>query len=136
MPGRRPLLGVPIALKDCEDLAGEITSWGTAANFTPARQDGELVRRLRAAGAVVLGKTNLSELAIMGDTEGPSFGITRNPWDTARSPAGSSGGSAAAVAAGLCAAATASDGAERTSSVCRTTPAKASSFDELMGRRA
>ena len=85
--------------------------WGTAANVTPARQDSELVRRLRAAGAVILGKTNLPELAIMGDTEGPSFGITRNPWNTDRSPAGSSGGSAAAVAAGLCAAATASDGA-------------------------
>ena len=109
--GERPLLGVPIALKDTEDLAGEVTSWGTAANLTPAAGDGELVRRLRAAGAVLLGKTNLPELAILGDTEGPSFGITRNPWNTERSPAGSSGGSAAAVAAGLCAAATASDGA-------------------------
>jgi amidase len=109
--GQRPLLGVPIAVKDSEDLAGEVTTWGTAANSTPAARDGELVRRLRAAGAVILGKTNLPELAIMGDTEGPSFGITRNPWDTDRSPAGSSGGSAAAVAAGLCAAATASDGA-------------------------
>jgi amidase len=59
----------------------------------------------------VVGKTNLPEGAIMGDTEGPSFGITRNPWNTDRSPGGSSGGSAAAVAAGLCAAATASDGA-------------------------
>jgi amidase len=107
----RPLLGVPIAVKDCEDVAGEITTWGTAANFTPAREDGELVRRVRAAGAVVIGKTNLPELAIMGDTEGPSFGITRNPWDLERSAAGSSGGSAAAVAAGLCAAATGSDGA-------------------------
>jgi amidase len=107
----RPLLGVPIAIKDCADLAGDVTSWGTAANVTPAGQDDELVRRLRTAGAVILGKTNLPELAIMGDTEGPSFGVTRNPWDTARSPAGSSGGSAAAVAAGLCAAASASDGA-------------------------
>ncbi len=109
--GERPLLGVPIAVKDSEDLAGEVTTWGTAANFTPAARDGELVRRLRAAGAVILGKTNLPELAIMGETEGPAFGVTRNPWDTGRSPAGSSGGSAAAVAAGLCAAATASDGA-------------------------
>ncbi len=109
--GERPLLGVPIALKDTEDLAGEVTTWGTAANLTPAARDGELVRRLRAAGAVILGKTNLPELAIMGDTEGPSFGITRNPWNTERSPAGSSGGSAAAVAAGLCAAASGSDGA-------------------------
>jgi amidase len=109
--GQRPLLGVPIAVKDSEDLAGEVTSWGTAANATPAGRDNEFVRRLRAAGVVILGKTNLPELAIMGDTEGPSFGITRNPWDTERSPAGSSGGSAAAVAAGLCAAATGSDGA-------------------------
>jgi amidase len=107
----RPLLGVPIAVKDVEDVTGEVTSWGTAANFTPASQDSEFVRRLRAAGAVVIGKTNLPELAIMGETEGPSFGITRNPWNTDRSPGGSSGGSAAAVAAGLCAAATASDGA-------------------------
>ncbi len=107
----RPLLGVPIAVKDSEDVAGEVTSWGTGANFTPAREDNELVRRLREAGAVIIGKTNLPELAIIGDTEGPSFGVTRNPWDSTRSPAGSSGGSAAAVAAGLCAAATASDGA-------------------------
>jgi amidase len=107
----RPLLGVPIAVKDSEDVAGEVTSWGTAANFTRAPADGELVRRVRAAGAVIIGKTNLPELAIMGDTEGPSFGITRNPWDLERSAAGSSGGSAAAVAAGLCAAATGSDGA-------------------------
>ena len=106
-----PLLGVPVAVKDAQDVAGEVTSWGTAANLTPAAQDSELVRRLRAAGAVVLGKTNLPELAIMGETEGPSFGVTRNPWSSDRSPAGSSGGSAAAVAAGLCAAATASDGA-------------------------
>jgi amidase len=109
--GERPLLGVPIAIKDTEDVAGEVTTLGTAANVTPARADNEFVRRLRAAGVVILGKTNLPELAIMGDTEGPSFGITRNPWNTGRSAAGSSGGSGAAVAAGLCAAATASDGA-------------------------
>ncbi len=107
----RPLLGVPMAVKDAEDVTGEVTTWGTAANFTPASQDRELVRRLRAAGAVVIGKTYCPELAIMGDTEGPAFGITRNPWNTDHSPGGSSGGSAAAVAAGLCAAATASDGA-------------------------
>src|SRR5918999_1209172 len=106
----RPLLGVPIAIKDSEDLAGEVTSWGTAANVTPAARDSELVRRLRAAGAVILGKTNLPELAIMGDTEGPSFGITRNPWNLDRSPAGSSGGSAVAGAARVCAPATAPDG--------------------------
>ena len=107
----RPLLGVPIAVKDVEDVTGEVTGWGTAAQDTPATEDSELVRRLRAAGAVLIGKTNCPELAIMGDTEGPAFGITRNPWNTDRSAGGSSGGSAAAVAAGLCAAATASDGA-------------------------
>jgi amidase len=106
----RPLLGVPIAVKDVEDVTGEVTRWGTDAFSTPAAQDSELVRRLRAAGAVVIGKTNTPELAIIGDTEGPAFGVTRNPWNTDRSPGGSSGGSAAAVAAGLCAAATASDG--------------------------
>jgi amidase len=106
----RPLLGVPIAVKDIEDVTGEVTRWGTDAFTKPATQDSELVRRLRAAGAVILGKTNSPELAIIGDTEGPAFGITRNPWNTDRSPGGSSGGSAAAVAAGLCAAATASDG--------------------------
>ncbi len=107
----RPLLGVPIAVKDSEDVTGVVTTWGTGAYSEPARADGELVRRLRAAGAVVIGKTNLPELAIMGDTEGPAFGVTRNPWNSDRSPGGSSGGSAAAVAAGLCPAATASDGA-------------------------
>jgi amidase len=107
----RPLLGVPIAVKDTEDVAGEITRWGTAAFSEPAARDGELVSRLRTAGAVVLGKTNLPELAIIGCTEGPAFGVTRNPWDLDATPGGSSGGSAAAVAAGLAAGATASDGA-------------------------
>ena len=106
----RPLLGVPIAVKDTEDVAGEVTAWGTAAFPAPAARDNDFVGRLRAAGAIILGKTNLPELAIMGSTEGPAFGITRNPWDTDRTPGGSSGGSAAAVAAGLCAAATGSDG--------------------------
>src|SRR4051794_25567628 len=106
----RPLLGVPIAVKDVEDVTGEVTRWGTDAFSTPAAQDSELVRRLRSAGAVIVGKTNTPELAIIGDTEGPAFGITRNPWNTDRSPGGSSGGSAAAVAAGLVAGATASDG--------------------------
>jgi amidase len=107
----RPLLGVPIAVKDTEDVAGEPTRWGTAIHAGPAGHDNDLVSRLRGAGAVIIGKTNLPELAIMGSTEGPAFGVTRNPWDTDRTPGGSSGGSAAAVAAGLCAAASASDGA-------------------------
>jgi amidase len=107
----RPLLGVPLAVKDTEDVAGEVTRWGTAAFSEPAARDSELVSRLRSAGSVLLGKTNLPELAIIGATEGPAFGVTRNPWDLDATPGGSSGGSAAAVAAGLAAAATASDGA-------------------------
>ena len=108
--GLMPLAGVPIAVKDVEDLAGEVTTWGTRGFDKPAQADGEMVRRLRAAGATVLGKTNLPELAICGFTETEAWGITRNPWDTSRTPGGSSGGSAAATAAGLCAGATASDG--------------------------
>ena len=107
----RPLLGVPMAVKDGQDVAGELTTHGTNAHGGPAAEDSELIRRIRAAGAVLIGKTNLPELAIMGATESASFGVTRNPWDLQRTPGGSSGGSAAAVAAGLCAAATGSDGA-------------------------
>ncbi len=107
----RPLLGVPIAIKDCVDVAGEVTTNGTDAHGPPATEDAELVRRLRTAGCVVLGKTTLPELAITGTTEGPAFGVTRNPWNVERTPGGSSGGSAAAVAAGLAAAGHASDGA-------------------------
>ena len=107
----RPLLGVPLAVKDTQDLAGEVTTHGTGAYGGPAAADAEIVRRLREAGAVVLGKTNLPELAIMGSTESPTWGVTRNPWNTDRTTGGSSGGSAAAVAAGLAAAATGSDGA-------------------------
>jgi len=108
---RMPMAGVPIALKDVEDLEGELTTWGTAGFDQPAAADGEMVRRLREAGAVVIGKTNLPELAICGFTESETWGITRNPWNTSFTPGGSSGGSGAALAAGLCAAASASDGA-------------------------
>ena len=107
----RPLLGVPVAVKDNTDVAGEVTSHGTGCFTDPAPADSEVVRRLREAGAVILGKTNLPELAIMGSTESPNWGITRNPWDPERTTGGSSGGSGAAVAAGLCSAAHASDGA-------------------------
>ncbi len=107
----RPLLGVPVAIKDCVDVAGEVTTNGTAAHGPPATADSELVRRLRAAGCVILGKTTLPELAITGTTEGPAFGVTRNPWNPDRTPGGSSGGSGAAVAAGLAAAGHATDGA-------------------------
>ena len=106
-----PLNGVPIAIKDTQDVAGDLTTNGSAAFDRPARRDSEIVRRLRAAGAIVFGKTKLPELAIFGFTETKAWGVTRNPWNTARTPGGSSGGSAAAVAAGLIGAATASDGA-------------------------
>jgi amidase len=107
---RRPLLGVPIALKDNHDIAGETTMNGTDAFPEPAAVDGEMVRRLRDAGAIVVGKTNLPELAICGFTESATWGVTRNPWDPQRTPGGSSGGSGAAVAAGLVPIASASDG--------------------------
>jgi amidase len=106
----RPLLGVPLAIKDNQDVAGEVTTHGTVANVTPARQDSEIVARLRSAGAVLIGKTRLSELAIWPFTLSSAWGATRNPWDPERTPGGSSGGSGAATAAGLAAAATASDG--------------------------
>jgi amidase len=107
----RPLLGVPIAVKDCVDVAGDVTTYGTDGFAGPAKADSEIVRRLREAGAIVLGKTQLPELAICGFTESATWGVTRNPWDPQRTPGGSSGGSAAAVAAGLVPIALATDGA-------------------------
>jgi len=107
----RPLLGVPVALKDNHDLAGELTTYGTDGFVDPAPADAEMVRRLREAGAIVVGKTLLPELAICGFTESATWGVTRNPWNPQRTPGGSSGGSAAAVAAGLVPIASASDGA-------------------------
>jgi amidase len=107
----RPLLGVPVAIKDGFDVAGDVTTHGTAAYGAPAAADSEVVRRVREAGAIVVGKTHLPALAAMCTTESAAFGMTRNPWDTARTTGGSSGGSASAVAAGLVPAALASDGA-------------------------
>lgn len=98
---RLPLLGVPIAIKDDVDVAGEVTAWGTAAHGPVKVRDAEVVRRLRDAGAIVLGKTNVPEMTIWPFTESATFGVTRNPWDLSRSPGGSSGGTAAAVSAGL-----------------------------------
>jgi amidase len=106
-----PLLGIPIAVKDNVDLAGEITTHGAGGSPAPATADSEVVRRLRAAGAVILGKTALCELAAYGHfTSSATHGVTRNPWNLERSPGGSSGGSAAAVAAGMVPAALGSDG--------------------------
>ncbi|MEU9291678.1 amidase [Streptomyces sp. NPDC048275] len=108
---RRPLLGVPVAVKDDMDVAGLPTAFGCRGVFPPEPEDGEAVRRLRAAGAIVIGKTNTCELGQWPFTEGPAFGATRNPWHADHTPGGSSGGSAAAVAAGLVPAALGSDGA-------------------------
>ena len=107
----RPLLGVPFAIKDDMDVAGEVTAFGSDAHGGPVAADAELVRRLRSAGAVILGKTHVPEAMITPWTESPTFGVTRNPWDVRRTPGGSSGGSGSAMAAGLCGAAIGSDGA-------------------------
>jgi amidase len=107
----RPLLGVPVAIKDEVDVAGEVKTIGTDGFTEPAKSDCEMVRRLREAGAIVLGLTLLPEIAISGFTESATYGVTRNPWNPQRSPGGSSGGSAAAVAAGLVPIASAGDGA-------------------------
>ena len=88
-----------------------MTAYGTNAYGEPASADAEVVRRLREAGAVVIGKTNVPELTLWPFTETATYGATRNPWDLQRAPGGSSGGSAAAVAAGLVGAALGSDGA-------------------------
>jgi amidase len=108
---RAPLLGVPVAIKDDMDLAGEATAFGCAGAFAGKTADGEVARRLRAAGAVIVGKTTSPEFGQWPITEGPAFGQTRNPWSLNHTPGGSSGGSAAAVAAGLVPAAMGSDGA-------------------------
>ncbi len=105
----RPLLGVPVAVKDSIAVTGHPASMGTRSPQPAATADAEVVRRLRAAGAVVVGTTNLPELALWPFTESASFGQTRNPWSPAHTPGGSSGGSAAAVASGMVAAAHASD---------------------------
>ncbi|TVS86072.1 amidase [Mycobacterium helveticum] len=107
---RLPLLGVPIAVKDDVDVAGEVTAYGSGGHGPAVTSDAEMVRRLRAAGAVILGKTNVPELMMFPYTESLTFGATRNPWNLMRTPGGSSGGSAAAVAAGLAPLATGSDG--------------------------
>ena len=106
-----PLLGVPIAVKDDTPVAGTPRTRGSHAHGGPEPADAEIVRRLRAAGAIVIGITRTPELAAWPFTETLAGGITRNPWDPERTPGGSSGGSAAAVSAALVPGATASDGA-------------------------
>src|SRR4051794_23339347 len=93
------------------DVAGELTTHGTGAMQAVARADSEVVRRPRAAGAVIVGKTNMPELALWAHfTESPAHGVTRNPLNAGSSSGGSSGGSAVAVASGMVAAAVGSDG--------------------------
>lgn len=105
------LAGVPLAVKDLEDAAGLPTRYGSRlSSDEPATGDSVLVARLRAAGCVVVGKTTTPEYGHKGATDSPLSGVTRNPWNTDRSPGGSSGGSAAALASGMVPLATGSDG--------------------------
>ena len=107
---RGPLHGVPIAVKDIIDVAGHATTaGGILLSDEPAREDAEVIARLRNAGAVILGKLNLHEYAWGGTTDNPHYGRCFNPWKEGHSPGGSSGGSGAAVAADLCAAALGTD---------------------------
>jgi amidase len=105
-----PLHGVPLVIKEEVDVAGCVTTFGGDANTSPATADAELVRRLRAAGAVVVGKTTMPEFGAFPYTESASRGRTRNPWDRSRTPGGSSGGTAVAVASGMVPAGIGGDG--------------------------
>ena len=106
------LAGVPIGVKDLEQATGFTTSFGSAlhAQDPPATEDSVLVARMRDAGAVVIGKTNTPEYGHKGATDNVPFGATTNPWSTAHSPGGSSGGTGAAIASGMVPLATGSDG--------------------------
>jgi aspartyl-tRNA(Asn)/glutamyl-tRNA(Gln) amidotransferase subunit A len=108
-----PLAGIPIGVKDLEDAAGLVTSQGSlalSAGARPAAADSALVARLRQAGCIVVGKTNTPELGCKADTVNERFGATSNPWNLERTAGGSSGGTAAAIAAGMVPLATGSDG--------------------------
>jgi amidase len=106
-----PLAGVPVAVKDNVDLAGAPTRNGSAATAAVAAEaDGEPVRRLREAGALLVGKTTVPELSLWPFTESAAYGATRNPWSLDHTPGGSSGGSAAAVAAAMVPVALGADG--------------------------
>lgn len=96
-----PLHGVPVAIKEEIDVEGCVTTFGGRGNSTPAAADAEVVRRLRAAGAVVVGKTTMPEFGSYPFTESDAYGVTRNPWRRTHTPGGSSGGTAVAVATGM-----------------------------------
>lgn len=106
------LAGIPIGVKDLEDAIGFVTTFGSPlhADDAPAETDSLLVARLKAAGAIVIGKTNTPEFGHKGTTDNPLFGATANPWNLECTPGGSSGGSAAAIASGMVPLATGSDG--------------------------
>jgi amidase len=110
-PAETPFHGVPLPIKDLNETAGLRTTYSCKAfaDNVP-QQDAAVVRRLREAGFVVLGKTNTPEFGTIAQTESELNGACRNPWNTELTPGGSSGGAAAALAAGLCPAAHASDG--------------------------
>lgn len=105
-----PLHGVPVVVKEEVDVEGCVTTFGGRANHTPAVADGEVVRRLRAAGAVIVGKTLMPEFGQWPFTESRAFGVTRNPWRPTHTPGGSSGGTAVAVASGMVPAGLGGDG--------------------------
>jgi aspartyl-tRNA(Asn)/glutamyl-tRNA(Gln) amidotransferase subunit A len=107
----KPLGGLPIAVKDNTDTKGLRTTYGSKLleNYIP-KEDSVLVERLKKAGAIILGKTNLPEFGLIAYTDNVLFGVTRNPWDLTKTVGGSSGGSAAAVASEMIPVATANDG--------------------------
>ena len=106
-----PLHGIPVSIKDSEDTAGVRTTMGSLFHADRVPDEDSLpVERILGAGALMLGKTNLPEFGMIGDTTNRLGGPCRNPWNTDRSPGGSTGGGGAAVAAGLCAISQGSDG--------------------------
>jgi Asp-tRNA(Asn)/Glu-tRNA(Gln) amidotransferase A subunit family amidase len=105
-----PLAGIPLGVKDLEDVKGMVTSFGSIPyKDNVVQRDSIQVARLKAAGAIVVGKTNTPEFGFTGFTKNRLYGVTRNPWNTERTPGGSSGGSAAGVAGGMVSMATGSD---------------------------
>jgi len=105
-----PLAGIPLGVKDLEDVRGMVTSFGSIPfKDNVAHEDSVQVARLRRAGAIIVGKTNTPEFGFTGFTKNRLYGVTRNPWNVERTPGGSSGGAAAAIAAGMIPLVTGSD---------------------------